>query len=424
MLEYLGRNHRGSRSIFSRAKPIAFGALFVSSIPFTFIHCGGDNPHAGIKPVAVPKKLPQSWPENRTVPARAYWPTANWKTRSPAQADLKADALKKLTEYAFTRTGDDTDRKGIRTDGVVVVHRGYIVYEKYARGFKADTRHLIWSDTKSFTNALFGIAVKDGLFKTEEPAHKYFPALNQGDKAKITINHLLRMSSGLHWAEGYEASPLKSTVVKMLYTSGRGDMAGFAAAQPLVHKPNTFWYYSSGTSNLLQGILKNRLGAEYGDYPWKKLFNPIGIKSAVWEKDAKGTYVGSSYLYMTPRDMARFGFLFLNDGVWSGKRILAEGWVAYSTTLAPGFYQQPVNEDFLDGRQGAQWWLNLPVRERGTKRPHPDAPADTFMARGHEGQYIFVIPSLDIVAVRVGDDKDGSFSINEFLKYVVRAAAK
>lgn len=357
---------------------------------------------------------------------RDYWPTREWRTKSPAEVGLNPAALKRMEAYAFRRTGAEAERLGIRTDGVVIIKDGYLVYERYAGGFNQDKRHLIWSCSKSVTNALYAIAVKEGRLKVSDRAYRYYPALAGGGHRGITIDHLLRMSSGLYTNESYEASPLRSTVNAMLFTTGHSDMAAYAASQPLEAAPGAKWEYSSPTSNLLMAMLKNTMdAATYRDYPWTRLFGPLGMRSAVWERDAAGTYVGSSYVYITPRDMARFGFLFLNDGIWEGTRLLPEGWVNYCTTVAPAMRTTPLSpKERAEGAYGAQWWLNRAVPEWNIPRAFPDAPEDLFYASGHWGQQIFVFPSLDMVIAITADNRDESFDDNHFLKLILEGLRK
>lgn len=345
---------------------------------------------------------------------RSDWPTQAWKTVNPNEVGMDATLLQKAADYAFKRTGDEKDRKGLRTDGLLIVRQGRIVFERYARQFKQDTPHLTWSVSKSVVNTLYGIAEKQGILKRNDLASRYMPQLKQGSKAKLTVTHLLRMSSGLFWDEGYEASPLKSEAIKMLYTAGRDDMGGYAATRHHRYLPDTHWYYSSGTSNILMAMLRNKLGSNQAvtEFIWKQLFAKLGIKSAVWERDASGTFVGSSYLYATPRDMARIGYLYLNDGIWEGKRLLPKDWVKFTASAAPADKK---------GHYGAHWWLNAGRPSKGIASRWPAAPADTFSASGHWGQYIIVIPSLDLVIVRTGDDRSTRFNRNTLLKLVIAA---
>ena len=364
-------------------------------------------------PATVPVELPSAIPADYKPPARSYWPTNGWQA---VANDIPKNSFDELDKYLFSRTGDEKDRKGIRTDGFIFIHNGKIVYEKYARGFSQETPHLAWSVTKSFVNAFYGVAQKEGIVNKNDFAAQYNEPLAVEEKKAIRLSDLLEMSSGLFWDEGYESSPLKSSVIAMLYTSGREDMAGFAAAMPVEHKPGERFYYSSGTSNILMKILQVKLGEQYAKWPWEKIFNPLGMKNVTLEKDKSGNYVGSSYLYATPRDMAKFGFLYLNDGIWENRRILPEGWVRYSTTLAKSYYLTPTNKYLVKENTGAHWWLNQGIPERDQPKPWPAAPRDTFCATGHWGLYICIIPSYDAVTVRVGDDRDGSFSLNRVFK--------
>lgn len=379
-----------------------------------FINCGNKkisnkNTRIDIAPIDI---------TNKTI-----WPGNEWKTREPGPAGMNTDALKKLDKWAFTLSENQKERKGIRTDGLLVIKNGMIVFEKYGRGYTKDNKHLAWSVTKSFVNALVGIAVQEEKLNLDMGAWEKFPILNQPDKKAITIRHLLNMSSGLYWQEDYEYSPLKSTVVAMLYTRGRQDMASFAASRNMRYPPGTNVYYSSGDTNILMGLLKNTLSKdEYQSWPWDKLFDRIGMKDVTWERDASGSFVGSSYIYATPRDLARFGYLYATDGVWKGQRILPVGWVDFTRTPAPAHATTPVNDKNLKYQKSAQWYTNLNIPKTEYTTPWPDAPKDTFAATGHWGQYIFVIPSLELVVVRTGDDRDGSFDINEFLKLVKESA--
>ncbi len=340
-------------------------------------------------------ELTLAGPPPFAIPARATWPTAAWPTAEPTSVGIDPAALARLDAYLFTRHGDDHDRKGQRTNAFVLIRRGALVHERYARGYTADTAALTWSVSKSFTSALVGAAVHAGHLRLDDPAGKYYPPLARDELADLRVTDLLRMSSGLDWNETYEASPIFSSVMAMLYTRGRADMPAFVASHDLSHAPGSRWRYSSGDTMLLMAVLRGAVGeAAYADYPWTALFDPLGITRATWERDAAGNYVGSSYLHASARDLAKWGLLYLNDGVWDGRRILPEGWLAYTLTLAPAHQTG-------DTRQGALVYLNT-----GDPRPWPTAPADTFAALGHWGKSIFVIPSLDLVAVRLGDDRE------------------
>lgn len=262
----------------------------------------------------------------------------------------------------------------------LVLHKGIPVIEAYKPGFNYNTRLISWSMAKSFTNAMVGILVKQGKIDIKEPAG--FQAWKDDDRSKITLNDLMHMQSGLKWNEDYGT---RSDVTVMLHC--KSDMGQFAWNQELQYPVGSHWYYSSGTTNIVTDLIREKLGNDsvYYSFAQKELFNRIGMPDAVFEVDPTGTLVGSSYLYATARDYARFGLLYLNDGVFNGERILPEGWVKYSTTAAEN----------SDGKYGAFFWLN---RNKGIS----GAPADMVRCDGHDGQHIFMLPSQQIVVVILG----------------------
>jgi CubicO group peptidase (beta-lactamase class C family) len=346
-------------------------------------------------------------------PERPEWPTRDW-TQGALPAG-REQALKAFEEYAFTRVGRDEERKGVRTDGVVIIHHGRLVYERYAAGFKASQRHLGWSMSKSVTNALTAVAVAHGALSLEDSICKYVKATNEAACA-ITVRNLLEFASGLDWKEGYEnGSPQTSSVLAMLYGEGQHDMVRFITSHVLRDKPGTSWEYSSGDSTLLAGVVEAAMKPRFGTgWEWTLLLDPVGARSTLWERDGAGTLVGSSLVHATPRDWAKLGFLFLNDGCWEGQRILPERWVAASVTPSEPLRQKRV--DWEDGDvTGRQFWLNRSMPGFQETRPWPDVPEDTYAMRGHWGQSVSIIPSLDLVVVRMADDREKAFSLNAFL---------
>ncbi|PYB87569.1 serine hydrolase [Pseudomonas koreensis] len=336
------------------------------------------------------------------------WPGEQW----PIAPQITGPAVEALESYAFAPRNDAT-REGIRTDALLIVHDGQIIYERYAAPTTAQTPHLTWSISKSLLATVLGVAYGEGRFKLDDPALKFYPALDK--HPAITLGHLLNWASGLDWQEDYEYAPLKSSVVAMLYTRGHRDMAAFTAAHDSYAAAGQAFRYSSGDSNLLAAALKTMVGPErYADYPWTALFEPLGIRHAVWESDASGTFVASSYAYLTARDLARVGLLMARGGRWNDRQLLPEDWVAFN--LKP-FAVYKAQQD--EAVPGGHWWLNRPVD--GAPSPWPDAPPDTFAALGHWGQALYVMPSEKLVIVRYGDDRDGSYKHNELLKRVLQA---
>ena len=346
-----------------------------------------------------------------SVAARAEtWPAEQWST-GPT---LGGPSLQALETYAFPPR-DDTSRKGIRTDALLVIRDGQLVYERYAAPTTANTPHLTWSISKSLMATVLGVAYGEGLFKLQDPALKFYPAL--ADHPRMTMADLLHWASGLDWQEDYEYAPLKSSVVAMLYTRGHSDMAAFTADHDTYAEPGLAFRYSSGDSNLLSAALKSIVGpARYADYPWTALFEPLGIRHVTWEADASGTFVASSYAYLTARDLARVGLLMARDGRWGDRQLLPKEWVAFNREPFAGY---KAHQDATV--PGGHWWLNRAVD--GAVSPWPDAPADTFAALGHWGQAMYVIPGEKLVIVRFADDRDGSYDHNTLLKLVRHAVA-
>ncbi len=342
------------------------------------------------------------------------WPAADWALEpvpaSPAIAELEA--------YAFPPR-DEAQRTGVRTDALLVIRDGLVVYERYAGPTGAATPHLTWSMSKSLLATTLGVAYGQGRFKLDAPVAQYYPPFAR--HPGIKVGHLLNWASGLDWREDYEYAPLKSSVVAMLYTRGRTDMAAFTAAHADAVAPGTRFRYSSGDSNVLSAALKGMVGAEaYADYPWTALFEPLGITSAVWETDPAGTFIASSYAYMSARDLARVGLLMLRDGRWGEQQLLPPAWVAFNRT--PLATYQADAAEAGDAVPGGHWWLNAELP--GAARPWADAPADAFAALGHWGQGLYVLPTEKLVIVRYADDRDASFQDNQLLKMVASAFAR
>ena len=338
------------------------------------------------------------------------WPAEQW-LHGPK---VTGPALQTLENYAFPPR-DDATHQGIRTDALLVIRDGQLVYERYAGPTTAETPHLTWSISKSLMATVLGVAYGEDLFKLQDPVQKFYPPLEK--HPAMTMADLLHWASGLDWQEDYEYAPLKSSVVAMLYTRGHRDMAAFTADHDKYAKPGQAFRYSSGDSNLLSAALKTIVGpARYPDYPWTALFEPLGIRSAVWEADATGTFVASSYAYLTARDLARVGLLMSRDGRWRERQLLPKDWVDFSREP---FARYQANQD--EAVPGGHWWLNRAMD--GATQPWPDAPADTFAALGHWGQAMYVIPSENLVIVRYGDDRDGGYRHNELLRLALKAFA-
>ncbi len=298
------------------------------------------------------------------------------------------DPLDREVDALFGRPADE----GI-TLAFVVVHHGEIVVERYGVqpgnlfqpddvAVGADTPLISWSTAKSMVHAAVGMLVGDGRLDPSEPAP--VPGWTGTPKSAITVLDLLEMRPGLRFVESYvEGEP--SHCLDMLFGEGSGDHAGYAAALPLDHPPGTVWNYSSGTTNIICRILGDLVGGgELGMRAFldQRLFGPAGMPDADATFDAAGTWAGSSYVHAPARQFARFGELYLNDGVSGGTRILPEGWVDHARTVV-------AHDPETGFGYGRHWWI------------WPDQPG-SLAAHGYEGQYVIVLPERDAVVVHLG----------------------
>jgi CubicO group peptidase (beta-lactamase class C family) len=322
--------------------------------------------------------LKQSLPQ---VPAAAtgLWPLGN--KVAPSQDPQIAKIL------------DDPALQGPGMRAIVVVHNGRIIGERYGNGFTAETPLLGWSMTKTVNAAIVGTLVRDGRLKLEQEG---VLALWAGDgREKITLANLMAMTPGLSFNEEYGDV---TDVTRMLFLEG--DMALFATEKPLEAKPGLKWNYSSGTAVLLSRIWQNAVGVDALTYPRTALFGPLGMTSAVFETDQAGTFAGSSYLYATARDWARFGEFMRLDGAWNGQQILSPAF-AHMMREPVAISDTSYGPEYGKG----QIWLRGP--EAGTPAGQdPDAafglPEDVFWILGHDGQSTAVIPSKGLIVVRMG----------------------
>jgi len=295
-------------------------------------------------------------------------PNVLWPEGGKIEADPKIAAV--LSDAALTGPG---------MRAVVVVHGGRIVGETYGAGFARETPLLGWSMTKSVTATIIGTLIRDGKMSLEDRG--LFPQWKNDQRGDIRLADLLAMESGLAFNENYGSV---ADVTRMLFLET--DMANFAADQPLEADPGSRFNYSSGTGVMLSKIWMGKAGdqATALAYPAKALFGPLGMSSAVMETDEAGTFVGSSYMYATGRDWARLGLFLARDGVWNGNRLLPEGFVSE---------MQTPNKTSNGRYSKMQTWL--PGKAS-------DAGAGTFILDGHDGQNVIIVPSLDLVVVRLG----------------------
>ena len=282
-----------------------------------------------------------------------------------------------------------------KTRAVLVIYKNQIIAEKYSTDISKDSKLLGWSMTKSITGTLFGILQCQGKLNVYDRTG--IEEWQNDNRKNITIHNLLQMNSGLEWSEDYNSM---SDATKMLFMEK--DVTKSQIDKPFVGKPNETWNYSSGTTNLLSGILRKQFNShqEYLDFWYKALIDKIGMNSMVLETDMRGNYVGSSYAWATPRDWAKLGLLYVNNGYWNGEYLFDKDWVNYATSATPS----------SNGEYGAHIWLN-----KGGK--YPDVPKNLFSFNGYQGQNVFVLPDQKMVIVRMGLTKNPDFNV--FLKTVI-----
>lgn len=327
----------------------------------------------------IPKR---AQPDNTTP-----YPFGNAPQKDTVFGNVDYEQLNKAIDVLF----NDTNQARV----ALVIYKNQIIAEKYAEGFDKNSKILGWSMTKSITSTMFGIL--EHQHKIDVQSKAPIAEWQNDERKEITIHNLLQMNSGLEWEEEYASI---SDATKMLFLSR--DMTKPQIDKPLVGKPNASWNYSSGTTNLLSGILRQQFKThqEYLDFWYSELIDKIGMNSMLIEADLEGNYVGSSYAWATPRDWAKFGLLYLHNGNWNGTEIFTKEWVTYATTPTPT----------SDGVYGAQIWLN-----QGAK--YPDVPKSMYFFSGFQGQNVFIFPDHDLVVVRMGLTKNAD--VNVFLKDVL-----
>ncbi|MGO4905469.1 serine hydrolase domain-containing protein [Flavobacterium sp. W20_MBD1_R3] len=344
--------------------------------------------------VSKPYLLPKRTTANNNSP----FPYGNKEPKDTIFSNVDYTKLNAAVANAFDAKGQIKKR----TRSLLVVYKDKIIAEKYDTGFDKSSKILGWSMTKSITSAMFGILEKEKKYDIYKPAP--IAEWKSDDRKIITTNDLLHMNSGLEWEEQYDKI---CDATEMLFQAE--DMTRVQLEKPAAFKPNTHWNYSSGTSNLLSGILRKQFKThqEYLDFWFSALIDKIGMNSMVIETDMAGNYVGSSYGWATTRDWSKFGLLYLHKGNWNGEQIFNESWVKYTAT--------PTNTS--DGRYGGHFWLNAGGH-------FPDVPRNMYYCSGFQGQMVAIIPSLDLVIVRMGLKENPNFDFNGMLKGIIESVKK
>jgi CubicO group peptidase (beta-lactamase class C family) len=323
------------------------------------------------------------------------------KSSKPIEVEPRNPRLEVALDSAFAEPSQPPIR---RVKAIVILHDGKIVAERYAPGYGPDTPVQGYSLAKSVTSALIGILVRQGKLSVSQPAPVAAWSDPSDARHAITIDQLLRMTSGLAIEEsdtGFDP------VSRMLFLER--DMAGFAVQARLKAAPGTKWEYTSGDTLILSRIIRDAVGGRAQDvveFAQRELFEPLGITTATIEFDSTGTPVGSIYVFASARDWARFGTLYLNDGVIEGKRILPEGWVNYSASPT------------LDTDYGAGFWTNRGGHADAADRIDAGMPSDAFYGSGNLGQRLVIAPSAGLVIARFGFTHAPGFDMRGLLRLI------
>lgn len=314
------------------------------------------------------------------TPQTTVWPTEGWLISSPEDQGMDSAPLDRMMELI--------DENQVPIDSVIVVRNGRIVFEEYRNGYDEVSSHMLQSVTKSFTSTLIGIAMHQGYLESvDQLLLDFYPdrTLDNPDprKGQITLEHLLTMSPGMDWHEiDYPYEDPRNSLGQMWLSD---DVVQHVLDHPMIRDPGEAWSYNSGTSILLGDIVEVASGIDTVSFARWNLFDPLGFGPTYLAMTNDGHhYHTDGGLYMTPRDMARLGYLMLHDGVWDGERLLPEGWVQQATTAQ---YQAYPGHGYA-----YQWWT---IED-----------TDIFFASGHYDQAIYVIPTADMVVVFTADVPD------------------
>ena len=338
------------------------------------------------------------------------WPIPDWEV-SENLNQIDTDQCQNFENFAFKT-------KGVKTDGLLIIKNGIIDYEKYSNDYDVNRPHVLWSVTKTITGILLGTAERDGRINLDDKLFNFYPNSNADNNYnKITIKNLLYLDTGFIWDEKNQ-SINDNSVVEMLFGKGHKDMALFATRNKLIKEgPFYEWTYSTGTPTITMGVLHKVYGDKINDeFPWMNLFNPLGLHTAFFERDLTGSYIGGAGAFATPRDLAKIGHLFLNQGIWDGEVIITPGWIKKMLTPSPGYISPgTVIDDVRDtGVYGGSLWINRAVK-KGQGKPYPYSPDDMYLAVGLQGQLLIMLPSQKMLIVRTGHDLKFNSYIDEFV---------
>jgi CubicO group peptidase (beta-lactamase class C family) len=321
---------------------------------------------------------------------------------------------------------------GMQTDQVAVIRgSGEILFSWADAPYKKSSPHQLWSASKTVSSMLLATAIVDGKVKLTDRMTQFLPAAQRRNPSSlsafsaITIEHLLEMTSGFKWSEHSTDGVEEASVLPLMYSEGYKNFTRYIFDVDMVAHPGQVWNYSSINADLMMAVLKKVYRNSYDEFPWKNLFNPLAMKSARFEQDSAGVYLGAAYVYLSAEDMTKLGMLMLKDGVVNGRRLLPEGWVARSNepvklSLAKIRTRADLQDFGVLSKGG--WWLNRPVP--GVGKPYPRSPDSLLFADGYLGQWIAVLPEQGLVLARTGHERESAKHIDKFIAGAVACFAK
>jgi hypothetical protein len=359
----------------------------------------------------------------QNCPTRPYWPTTEWRSRADQVRATRATEIAELEKFMYTSQCTVAKRTGWCTDALIIVKGGEIVYERYdldfGPGHRYDTRWI----TFGALSALTGVAVAQGSVTLADSVCDHLTGV-RADNCDIDLQDLLDWGSGLEWqqsavskfAPGLGATQQLSWLA-MDFGQGRADRARFVLGHPQRFDPGTSWHPTSGDPVALSAAVGVAMSARFGErWPWDLLFDRIGAGSSVYERDTQGTLV---QWVASARDVARLGYLFLNDGCWEGARLLPEKWVTEARTVPAGFTQNRDPGAGGNSVPGRLWWTNVLVPGSEMGQMMPTLPEDTLCSGLDGGSLLFVIPSQDVVIVRLATDFS-TFQSDQFIELLLQ----
>lgn len=323
-----------------------------------------------------------------------------------------------LWAYDFSAVEKISFSETSNTNSLLILKNNKLIYEKYANGFNENKKHIAWSVTKSISSAIIGALVYKNKLNIENSICDYVKIAEKYNHCDLNTNDFLSWSSGLDWNEQYEnagGDPTTSSVAQMLYGDGIAHSTEFILRHKKVIEGKKRWNYSTGDSHFLMSLAATVVDeSQKESFPWDYLFNPLAIKDVTFLQDLAGTFNGGSGVFIRPRDLAKIGELYLNRGVINGQRLFSEDWYNY-TLSQPETFSSDLNNENRAFTSARSWWkLNSELQK---KYNIPDA----LYANGHWGQFLIVIPSMDVVIVRMGNNQTNSFPMIQVVSEIVKA---